>query len=46
MESYFKLEFIEKIIGYIILGVVVGVPILFYIIDRMMEIIEKISNKE
>lgn len=41
METYFKLKLFEEIIGYIILGVVLGIPILLYIINFMVEKIKE-----
>ena len=45
MEAYFKLKYIEEIIGYFILFLVVGLPIILIILNSIIENIKDLFKK-
>lgn len=45
MEAYFKLKYIEEIIAYFILFLVVGLPIILIILNSIIESIKDLFKK-
>ena len=45
MEAYFKLKYIEEIIGCFILFLVVGLPIILIILNSIIENIKDLFKK-
>ena len=46
MEAYFKLMYIEEIIGWFIVFLVIGLPIILIIINSIIENIKKLFKKK
>lgn len=46
MEAYFKLKYIEEIIGYFILFLLFGLPLILIIINSIIENIKYLFKKK